>query len=314
VFDYEKQKSYSITVRTTDMSGAVLDKIFNIKVLDANEPPTKIILSASGMYENNTIGSLVANLSTEDLDLNDIHTYSIVNGDMSSFSLNGNRLISNEKYDYARKNSYTVRIRTEDKSGLYHEQDLTIAIHKAPVIFGTGNETGTKIRTAPNTNPMISKGFTSDLSVNGEDIIRYEWTAASTLNSTNISNPIAKPLVNTTYQLKVSNKSGATAVVYISIEVIDDFNITPNNILSPDGDGINDLWKVENIENYPDNEVMIFDKAGRVIFRQKGYADTWDGRLNESVLTEGVYYYIIKPGQGSLVKKGYINLINRVLN
>jgi len=309
VFDYEKQKSYSITVRTTDMSGAVLDKVFIIKVLDGNEPPTKIILSASGMYENNTIGSLVANLSTEDLDSDDTHTYSIVNGDMSSFSLSGNRLISNEKYDYARKKSYTVRIRTEDKSGLYHEQDLTIQIHKAPVIFGTGNETGTKIRTAPSTNPIISKGFTSDLSVSGDDIVKYQWSADPSLSALTTSNPVAKPLINNVYELTVTNKSGATTVVYITIEVMDDFNITPNNIITPDGDGVNDFWKVENIENYPDNEVMIFDKAGRVIFRQKGYANTWDGRLNQSVLTEGVYYYMIKSGEGSIVKKGYINLL-----
>jgi len=314
VFDYEKQKSYSISVRTTDMSGAVLDRIFKISIENGNEAPTNIKLSASGMYENNTIGSLVANLSTEDLDVGDSHTYTIVDGNMSSFTINGDRLISNEKYVHARKNSYTVRIRTEDKAGLFYEQDMVIAIHKAPVIVGTGNEAGSKIRTAASTNPSISKGFTSDLSVSGDNIIKYQWTASTSLNSLTISNPTAKPLKTTTYQLMVSNKSGATSVVYITVEVVDDFNIVANNVITPNGDGVNDTWKIENIESYPDNELIIIDKAGRIIYQQKGYANTWDGRLNGATLTEGVYYYVLKLSNGQRIKKGYINLMSKDYN
>ena len=311
VFDYEKKKSYSITVRTTDMSGAVLDKLFTINVEDGNEPPTDIQMSASGMYENNTIGSLVANLSTTDLDSGDSHTYSIINGNMSSFTINGNRLISNEKYVQARKNSYTVRIRTQDKAGMYFDKDMTIAIHRAPVISGTGNEAGSKIRTAPSTNPSISKGYTSELRVSGEDMVRFQWTSSASLSALNVPNPIAKPLSNTTYQLMVSNKSGATTVVYITVEVLQDFNVTANNIITPNGDGVNDTWKVENIESYPDNELIIIDKAGRILFKQKAYANTWDGTVNGSTLTEGVYYYILKLESGKEIKKGYINLVSK---
>jgi gliding motility-associated-like protein len=309
VFDFEKKKSYSITVRTTDMSGAVLDKLFTINVEDRNEAPTNISMSSSGMYENNTVGSLVANLSTEDLDLGDSHIYSLVSGDMSSFTINGNRLISNEKYVHSQKSSYSVRIRSQDRAGAYFDKDVIIMIHKAPVIMGTGNEAGSKIRTAASTNPGISKGFTSDLSVSGEDILSYQWTSSASLSALNVPNPIAKPLSNTTYQLLVSNRSGATTVVYITVEVVQDFNVTANNVITPNGDGVNDTWKIENIESYPDNELIIVDKAGRILFKQKGYANTWDGIVNGSTLTEGVYYYILKLGNGEGVKKGYINLV-----
>ena len=94
------------------------------------------------------------------------------------------------------------------------------------------------------------------------------------------------------------------------MEVRDDFQaIKANNILTPNGDGVNDLWVVENIDMYPNNTVTIFDKAGRILFTQKGYKNTWDGTVNGSALGENTYYYIIDFGTSKLRQKGFITLV-----
>jgi len=82
------------------------------------------------------------------------------------------------------------------------------------------------------------------------------------------------------------------------------------NLLSPNGDGLNDYWKIENIELYPENEVKVFDKSGRIIFSKKGYTNDWDGRIAGSSLNEDTYYYLIDFGPGQPKKKGFITMLN----
>jgi gliding motility-associated-like protein len=91
---------------------------------------------------------------------------------------------------------------------------------------------------------------------------------------------------------------------------LEDYNITPNNVVSPDGDGVNDFWTIENLSSYPNNEVKIFDKAGRIIFNEKNYQNTWNGQLNGTTLHEGTFYYVINLGPGTRPKVGYITLFS----
>ncbi len=81
-----------------------------------------------------------------------------------------------------------------------------------------------------------------------------------------------------------------------------------NNILSPNGDGINDIWVVKNIAFFPDNMVSIYDKEGKMVFAKKGYANDWDGSYRGTVVKEGIYYYSINLGDGT-VKKGFITVV-----
>jgi len=65
--------------------------------------------------------------------------------------------------------------------------------------------------------------------------------------------------------------------------------------LTPNGDGVNDVWKIRGLQNYPNNVVALFDKWGDKVFEQKGYDGTWDGRgRNGAVLPDGTYFYVIK--------------------
>ena len=112
----------------------------SITVTDANLPPTDITMTDQTILENQPIGTVVSYLSSVDPNLGDTFTYSLVSGDGSGdndyFSIDGNRLLSAEVFDYETKDSYTIRIRTTDQGGLWFEKSFTITIldaNDAPV-------------------------------------------------------------------------------------------------------------------------------------------------------------------------------------
>jgi len=62
---------------------------------------------------------------------------------------------------------------------------------------------------------------------------------------------------------------------------------------TPNGDGINDVWILEEIQRYPANKVWIYDSYGNLILYANPYQNDWDGTLNNSPLPQGSYLYMI---------------------
>jgi gliding motility-associated-like protein len=87
---------------------------------------------------------------------------------------------------------------------------------------------------------------------------------------------------------------------------------------SPNGDGVNDLYVIRGIKNYPLNEFKVFNRWGNLVYSAKPYDNTWDGRathglvIGGEVLPTGVYFYILDFGDGNKPVKGsiYINKEN----
>lgn len=97
----------------------------------------------------------------------------------------------------------------------------------------------------------------------------------------------------------------------VPADVINGFNIKPNNILSGNGDGDNDTWVIEYLEQYPENEVFVYDRVGRMVFYAKNYQNNWNGQLSDQPLSEDTYYYVIKLKKGDItgIKKGYLTIV-----
>ena len=66
------------------------------------------------------------------------------------------------------------------------------------------------------------------------------------------------------------------------------------NAISPNGDGKNDVWKLNFIQLlYPDAEIEIFNRWGQLLFRSVGYSTPWDATFNGERVPDGTYYYVI---------------------
>lgn len=66
------------------------------------------------------------------------------------------------------------------------------------------------------------------------------------------------------------------------------------NAISPNGDGKNDIWKLEFISLlYPNAEVDIYNRWGESVFHSVGYLEPWDGTYKGQKLPVGTYYYVL---------------------
>jgi gliding motility-associated-like protein len=94
--------------------------------------------------------------------------------------------------------------------------------------------------------------------------------------------------------------------------VKDDFILRPSNILTPNADGFNDFWKVENIESYPEADIILYNRNGKVLQKFSNYNNRWDGKINGKPLATGTYYYIIQVrNKPTFSYKGFITIVNQ---
>ncbi|MFN8207167.1 MAG: gliding motility-associated C-terminal domain-containing protein [Bacteroidales bacterium] len=83
------------------------------------------------------------------------------------------------------------------------------------------------------------------------------------------------------------------------------------NAITPNGDGSNDTWRIENIDDFPKASIKIFDRAGRVVFEvQGGYDNSWNGEdKNGKPLPVDTYYYVIDLGNNKAAITGFVTII-----
>lgn len=148
-----------------------------------------------------------------------------------------------------------------------------------------------------------------------DDIIRlsafadnavYQWNDNSTTSFLDV-------VKAGTYYCTVSNFCGsASDTIIVSNRVCECEPIIPN-AFSPNGDGVNDLFRPV-INCTPDIFLMqILDRGGQIIFETTAYDHYWDGTFHNKPVPVGIYYYLLRiKGSSEFVPKirnGSITLI-----
>lgn len=100
-----------------------------------------------------------------------------------------------------------------------------------------------------------------------------------------------------------------SALVRIQLTVDPDARFSTYNAITPNGDGLNDELVFEllsvNLDKYPNNELIVFNRWGDIVFSQRGYDNTWGGKSDMgNDLPEGTYYYILRLnlGNGDIIR------------
>ncbi|MEK7255475.1 MAG: gliding motility-associated C-terminal domain-containing protein, partial [Bacteroidota bacterium] len=96
--------------------------------------------------------------------------------------------------------------------------------------------------------------------------------------------------------IEICDNLGICDTTWILIEVVDTSTaIEIFNGFSPNEDGVNDFFKIKNIELYPENELVIFNRWGNRVFHRKGYtnADPWKGIYKNTWLPDETYFYVL---------------------
>lgn len=158
----------------------------------------------------------------------------------------------------------------------------------------------------------------------------YRLSIGTTPNGTDIVNNIENG-VSTNYQ--ITQELPFNTQIYVSIipynskgdaivcEAQSFTTLTPEDDtkygFSPNGDGINEYWQIENIQYYPKNEVFIYNRWGDLVFKIADYNNNNNvfrgeanqmSRLGAGELPNGTYFFHIQIEGETILKKtkGYV--------
>lgn len=139
----------------------------------------------------------------------------------------------------------------------------------------------------------ICIGSTTPITANVNDgLPPYSFTWADGIGFSGNTNPINYSSLTGGSQIitvTVIDQCGNAEQAQFPIEVIA-CEITIPNVFTPNGDGKNDFLVIENIEYYPDNKIVIFNRWGNKIFEKQGYQNDWDGDGH----SDGTYFFILE--------------------
>jgi gliding motility-associated-like protein len=159
----------------------------------------------------------------------------------------------------------------------------------------------------------INEGQSSQLNVEG--ITTFSWSPTESLSNSSIRNPVASPVVTTLYTVNGEDENGCIGEGSIEVSVKGDAivnKLSPKNFFSPNNDAYgNQNWVIENITDYPQCGVVIYDDKGVKVYESKPYLNNWDGStMGGKQLPDGVYYFVVKcDGEENIPKTGSITIL-----
>lgn len=150
-------------------------------------------------------------------------------------------------------------------------------------------------------NDALNGNVKSNLKIAFAKAVSGDYNDFSILNSTLVSGDLILSRFTNPYVL------GSLTAVSRESDVVQ--LVKPENFFSPNGDGINDQWVIQDIQLYPNNQVSVYDRAGRVVFQMMSYDNSWTGMYNGSLLAKGTYYYTIRLKDTIPLIKGSITIV-----
>lgn len=129
---------------------------------------------------------------------------------------------------------------------------------------------------------------------------QYKWSNGDTTRTIQVSQ-------SGQYTVIITTTAGCQTTFTIPVQLIDLTKVP--NTFSPNGDGVNDVWKVKALDDFPHASVQVFNRNGSKVFEAKGTGIQWNGRNNGKELPAGVYYFVLDLKDGSKAISGWINLL-----
>lgn len=309
LLNFEQKASLSIRLRTTDVGGAYFDKSFQIQVTNANDAPSDILLNNNTVMENEPLGSPIGSLSAIDEDASETfeYTFAVGSGDMdnAAFKLIGANLVSNEIFNYENKTLYSVRISVKDKQGATFEKIFVINV--SDVIEAPTFDSDT-FSVSESSLIGFVVGTIAASSQDANANLNYEWASSGNLpfilNSQSGAITVAQKLdyeSQKLYNLQVKitdlRKPDLAIIRPIYIQISDELEanmaLPASNVISPDGDGYNDFFTIDNVDLYTDFTLTIYNSSGVVVYKSlNNYQNNWAGTYQDQTLPKGVYFYV----------------------
>jgi len=274
--------SGNYTVQTSDSSFNCIQTSSNFTLLF--NPIPKISIKALNNDTTNCIGETIT-LKAIPVNPSQIINYKWSTGETSQ------SIIVNQSGKY----SVTASLNTSCS----YQKDTTLQF-KEPIPFSLGKDTSICFNDLKS-GSIVLKG--------PPGYHHYIWNNQLT-NQPNFS--VTGP---GTYTLTAEGVNGCPFTAQITLSNFCDLKaLVFPTLFTPDGNGLNDVFAVQNIESYPDNEMHIYNRYGNEVYSTQGYGVNqkyWTGQG----MPEGTYYYVLQvnhQSNGDKKYKGFITLMRSV--
>ncbi|MFT3911289.1 MAG: gliding motility-associated C-terminal domain-containing protein [Ferruginibacter sp.] len=174
--------------------------------------------------------------------------------------------------------AFTLTV-TDNYGCNFSETDVMHVIMQPPVPAFAGNDT-TAVVGQP--HQLFATGGVS-----------YEWTPTAPLNLSNVQNPLAVLDHDQMFQVTVTDIAGCIGHASVYVQVYPDGYHVPN-AFSPNGDGLNDIFRVVPAGIAYTESFRIFNRYGQLVFETNKWMKGWDGTFQGKKQPMGNYVWVLK--------------------
>lgn len=276
--EFPLNQSTEIIWTYEDSNGNILNQSQNIIIDDISAPIPEVselpyitetcFAVANNPYATDNCSGLLVGTTTDEVFYENVGTYSIT---WNYEDYNGN-ITSQIQY-----------IEVINDAPVVITNDMTVTIF----VSSTSQETITI------TPEDINLGSYDDCAIDSMYLDISEFTV----------NDEGENTVTLTVVDKAGNVSTQTAIVTVVLE----YSLEIPNLITPDGNGVNDYWVINGLQVVEGYYLQIFNKLGELVYSSYNYDNTWDATYNGQPLPQGTYYYVFKSDYDSYT--GYVSVI-----
>jgi gliding motility-associated-like protein len=283
----------TVPVQTTQTAVNLPSGTYSVKVTDANEctsskevtisqPPVDMVISISqvnNLCAGGTTGSATA----------------VVTGGLIPYVYLWNTMPEQTKETAIDLSAGEYIITVTDSYGCIRTRSVSITEPQAVTVDASVTNASCPDSNDGSINLAISGGTTP-----------YNLIWSDGVTTTNRTG-----LAPGTYGVVVTDINNCAETLVVEVEFNWSFNcLVIPQLITPNNDGYNDEWRIKNIDLYPDAEVRVYNRWGKLVFGTKNLSDNpWDGRSEGKLVPTDSYHYILYLNDGSEPRSGVISVI-----
>lgn len=196
-------------------------------------------------------------------------------------------------YEYIQTGDYEVMLIVTNTFGCADTAQNTITISNPPLI---------DLRLADGS--LVAEGQTINIASGGSATFSVENNYDSIFWVGTVPTPSFKVINAGSFYVDIY-VNGCSARRHFTVTETAGPGNTPDgimNLMTPNGDGYNDLWVIKDLATLAPARVAVYTRAGALVYQNNDYDNNWNGYYEGNPLPEGTYYYVIQAGNGTVIK------------
>lgn len=199
-------------------------------------------------------------------------------------------------YSWTGPNGFTSNVREPKFIGSLNSTGKYMATVKLGKCFSAPIETEVTVLVKPDLKLSTGDTITSDVPyvVTAESKFPTTWYPLTNFDNPTSSVARVKLPLGANVITCIASNQGCETKGTINVFVKQGFNLNATNLMTPNGDGLNDRFVIPNINNFTNYSLTIFNRGGMEVYATTAYANDWEGNWKGNLVPDGSYWWVLK--------------------